>query len=332
MRNPGSTNKKKNSNGGGGSSSSTITPCCIKVGLKRGPWTPEEDEVLADYIRKEGEGRWRTLPKRAGLLRCGKSCRLRWMNYLRPSVKRGQIAPDEEDLILRLHRLLGNRWSLIAGRIPGRTDNEIKNYWNTHLSKKLINQGIDPRTHKPLNPPSIPSPSNHSSKVPKPPTAKVHQTPSALHHNHLITSLHHHHHHDHEQQAPTAGNIVTNNNLNPADDVSTMGLIRTNDQLLTPNNEDYDDINYCSDDVFSSFLNSLINEDAFAAQQHLQSALPSDDHDHDPLISITTASATPPYAGLGVVWESPLMSATFSQSDPNPKRVLDHDQKHFSNM
>ncbi|EEF36712.1 r2r3-myb transcription factor, putative [Ricinus communis] len=74
------------------------------------------------------------------------------MNYLRPSVKRGRIAPDEEDLILRLHRLLGNRWSLIAGRIPGRTDNEIKNYWNTHLSKKLISQGIDPRTHKPLNP------------------------------------------------------------------------------------------------------------------------------------------------------------------------------------
>ncbi|XP_002525729.2 transcription repressor MYB5 [Ricinus communis] len=130
----------------------TTTPCCSKVGIKRGPWTPEEDELLSNYVKKEGEGRWRTLPKRAGLLRCGKSCRLRWMNYLRPSVKRGRIAPDEEDLILRLHRLLGNRWSLIAGRIPGRTDNEIKNYWNTHLSKKLISQGIDPRTHKPLNP------------------------------------------------------------------------------------------------------------------------------------------------------------------------------------
>ena len=86
------------------------TPCCSKVGIKRGPWTAEEDEVLAGFVRKEGEGRWRTLPKRAGLLRCGKSCRLRWMNYLRPSVKRGHIAPDEEDLILRLHRLLGNRY------------------------------------------------------------------------------------------------------------------------------------------------------------------------------------------------------------------------------
>uniref|UniRef100_A0A0D6QSU8 Uncharacterized protein n=1 Tax=Araucaria cunninghamii TaxID=56994 RepID=A0A0D6QSU8_ARACU len=126
------------------------TPCCSKVGLNRGPWTPVEDDLLTEYIQKHGEGGWRTLPRKAGLLRCGKSCRLRWMNYLRPDVKRGQILPDEEDLILRLHRLLGNRWSLIAGRIPGRTDNEIKNYWNTHLSRKLISQGIDPRTHKPL--------------------------------------------------------------------------------------------------------------------------------------------------------------------------------------
>lgn len=127
------------------------TPCCLKVGLNRGPWTPEEDLCLANYIEAHGEGGWRTLPKKAGLLRCGKSCRLRWMNYLRPDVKHGHILPEEEDLILRLHRLLGNRWSLIAGRMPGRTDNEVKNYWNTHLSKKLISQGIDPRTHKPLS-------------------------------------------------------------------------------------------------------------------------------------------------------------------------------------
>ena len=113
MRNPSSSSAGKvtgtGRGGGGGGSSGKSTPCCSKVGLKRGPWTPEEDELLSSYIKKEGEGRWRTLPKRAGLLRCGKSCRLRWMNYLRPSVKRGQIAPDEEDLILRLHRLLGNR-------------------------------------------------------------------------------------------------------------------------------------------------------------------------------------------------------------------------------
>ncbi|XP_031285530.1 transcription factor MYB8-like [Pistacia vera] len=126
-------------------------PCCSKVGLHRGPWSPREDTLLTKYIQAHGEGHWRSLPKKAGLLRCGKSCRLRWMNYLRPDIKRGNITPDEEDLIIRLHALLGNRWSLIAGRLPGRTDNEIKNYWNTHLSKRLRNQGTDPNTHRKLS-------------------------------------------------------------------------------------------------------------------------------------------------------------------------------------
>ena len=118
------------------SASTSKTPCCTKVGLKRGPWTPEEDELLANYVKREGEGRWRTLPKRAGLLRCGKSCRLRWMNYLRPSVKRGQIAPDEEDLILRLHRLLGNRCCLyhffLVWNLP-----QILTYWCISLFLKF---------------------------------------------------------------------------------------------------------------------------------------------------------------------------------------------------
>ncbi|KAK7389786.1 hypothetical protein VNO78_25080 [Psophocarpus tetragonolobus] len=118
-------------------------PCCSKVGLHKGPWTPKEDALLTKYIQAHGEGQWKSLPKKAGLLRCGKSCRLRWMNYLRPDIKRGNISSDEDDLIIRMHSLLGNRWSLIAGRLPGRTDNEIKNYWNTHLSKKVKNQGTE---------------------------------------------------------------------------------------------------------------------------------------------------------------------------------------------
>ncbi|XP_022760923.1 transcription factor MYB111-like [Durio zibethinus] len=113
------------------------SPCCEKVGLKRGRWTAEEDEILTNYIQANGEGSWRSLPKHAGLLRCGKSCRLRWINYLRSGLKRGNITPQEEETIVKLHSAFGNRWSLIAAQLPGRTDNEIKNYWNSHLSRKI---------------------------------------------------------------------------------------------------------------------------------------------------------------------------------------------------
>ncbi|KAH0649184.1 hypothetical protein KY290_033208 [Solanum tuberosum] len=124
-------------------------PCCSKEGLKKGSWTKKEDLLLTEYIKDYGEGTgWRSLPKKAGLLRCGKSCRLRWVNYLKPGLNRGTFTPEEDDLIVRLYTLLGSRWSLIAGRISGRTDNDIKNYWNTSLLKKLKAQGNEPRKHK----------------------------------------------------------------------------------------------------------------------------------------------------------------------------------------
>ncbi|GMN25710.1 hypothetical protein TIFTF001_001023 [Ficus carica] len=107
------------------------------MGLKKGPWTPEEDQILISFIQQYGHGNWRALPKLAGLLRCGKSCRLRWINYLRPDIKRGNFSKEEEETIIKLHQLLGNRWSAIAAKLPGRTDNEIKNFWHTHLKKKL---------------------------------------------------------------------------------------------------------------------------------------------------------------------------------------------------
>ncbi|XP_062106239.1 transcription factor MYB102 [Humulus lupulus] len=124
-------------------------PCCDKNGLKKGPWTPEEDLNLINYIQKNGPGNWRNLPKNAGLQRCGKSCRLRWTNYLRPDIKRGRFSFEEEETIIQLHSVLGNKWSAIAARLPGRTDNEIKNYWNTHIRKRLLRSGIDPVTHAP---------------------------------------------------------------------------------------------------------------------------------------------------------------------------------------
>jgi len=79
------------------------------MGLKRGPWTPEEDSILVAHIERHGHSNWRALPKQAGLLRCGKSCRLRWINYLRPDIKRGNFTREEEDAIIHLHHMLGNR-------------------------------------------------------------------------------------------------------------------------------------------------------------------------------------------------------------------------------
>ncbi|KAK8693724.1 hypothetical protein V6N13_071294 [Hibiscus sabdariffa] len=125
--------------------------CCYKQKLRKGLWSPEEDEKLLRHITKYGHGCWSSVPKQAGLQRCGKSCRLRWINYLRPDLKRGTFSQEEEHLIIELHAVLGNRWSQIAAQLPGRTDNEIKNLWNSCLKKKLRQRGIDPVTHKPLS-------------------------------------------------------------------------------------------------------------------------------------------------------------------------------------
>ncbi|XP_017239715.1 transcription factor MYB113 [Daucus carota subsp. sativus] len=106
--------------------------------LRKGAWGSDEDTLLTKCMHKYGEGKWSLVPRRAGLNRCRKSCRLRWLNYLRPTIKRGEFGADEVDLMMRLHKLLGNRWSLIAGRLPGRTANDVKNFWNTNLQKKLM--------------------------------------------------------------------------------------------------------------------------------------------------------------------------------------------------
>ncbi|KAL9230363.1 hypothetical protein vseg_005725 [Gypsophila vaccaria] len=114
-------------------------PCCDKSNVKRGPWSPEEDATLKNYLQKNGTGgNWISLPQRAGLRRCGKSCRLRWLNYLRPDIKHGSFTDEEDNIIISMYYKLGSRWSVIAANLPGRTDNDVKNHWNTKLKKKLF--------------------------------------------------------------------------------------------------------------------------------------------------------------------------------------------------
>ncbi|KAE8652397.1 transcription factor MYB32 [Cucumis sativus] len=158
--------------------------CCLKPKLRKGLWSPEEDEKLFNYITTFGVGCWSSVPKLAGLERCGKSCRLRWINYLRPDLKRGMFSQQEEDLIISLHEVLGNRWAQIAAQLPGRTDNEIKNFWNSCLKKKLMKQGIDPTTHKPLeeNMEAMKDAKKNSYNNERPKMEAIH---------------HHHHHHLH---------------------------------------------------------------------------------------------------------------------------------------
>ncbi|XP_057455765.1 transcription factor MYB15-like [Lotus japonicus] len=132
------------------------TPSFDKDGLKKGTWTPEEDEKLVAYVTRYGHWNWRLLPKFAGLARCGKSCRLRWLNYLRPNLKRGNYTQEEEETIIKLYKMLGTRWSAIAAQMPGRSDNEIKNHWHTNLKKRYQHSSITksqvskPNDHSPV--------------------------------------------------------------------------------------------------------------------------------------------------------------------------------------
>ncbi|KAJ6879834.1 transcription factor MYB108-like isoform X2 [Populus alba x Populus x berolinensis] len=158
------------------------------MGTRKGPWTVEEDSLLAHYINNHGEGHWNTAARCAGLKRTGKSCRLRWLNYLRPNVRRGNITLQEQLLILQLHSRWGNRWSKIAQQLPGRTDNEIKNYWRTRVQKQAkqlkcdvnskqfrdtmryawiprLIERIQAESESPVDQPIISSPTYHSSQI-----------------------------------------------------------------------------------------------------------------------------------------------------------------------
>ncbi|KAG0479257.1 hypothetical protein HPP92_010115 [Vanilla planifolia] len=114
------------STGGGGGGQKT---------LKKGPWTAAEDVILTEYVNKHGERNWNSVQKNSNLLRCGKSCRLRWTNHLRPNLKKGSFSHKEQMLILQLQAQHSNKWARMATQLPGRTDNAIKNFWNTRVKR-----------------------------------------------------------------------------------------------------------------------------------------------------------------------------------------------------
>ncbi|KAM0911010.1 hypothetical protein ACQ4PT_013790 [Festuca glaucescens] len=155
------------------------------VGLRKGPWTPEEDLALMGYIERNGgrHGNWRRLPKLAGPDRCGKSCRLRWTNYLSPAIKRGAFTDYEDTLIIHLHSILGNKWAAIAKQLPGRTDSQIKNYWNTQLRRRLLAMDVDPGTCLPLST-IVSGPFPSAAVLPD-----LHVLHTAANHHHLLQGL-----------------------------------------------------------------------------------------------------------------------------------------------
>ncbi|XP_047171309.1 transcription factor MYB101-like [Vigna umbellata] len=143
-----SNNDITNDETGDDSNATTKEEGEVKGRVRKGPWTPSEDAILVEYVKKHGEGNWNSVHKNSGLFRCGKSCRLRWANHLRPNLKKGAFSPEEEQIIIDLHSKLGNKWARMAAQLPGRTDNEIKNFWNTRMKRRQ-------RAGLPIYPPEL---------------------------------------------------------------------------------------------------------------------------------------------------------------------------------
>ncbi|KAK1359766.1 transcription factor MYB35 [Heracleum sosnowskyi] len=126
-------------------------PCCERMNARKGNWSKEEDVKVLPYVPKQRTSNWTDASKKTGPRKCGKSCKHKCSNHLRPDKKHETFTPQEEELIINLHAAIGSRWPIIAQQLPGRTDNDVKNYWNTKLKKKLSGMGIDHVTHKPFS-------------------------------------------------------------------------------------------------------------------------------------------------------------------------------------
>ncbi|RCV31857.1 hypothetical protein SETIT_6G211500v2 [Setaria italica] len=135
---------------------------------RKGPWTAEEDEVLLRHVREHGPREWSSIRSKGLLPRTGKSCRLRWVNKLRPDLKTGcKFSAEEERVVLELQAQFGNKWARIATYLPGRTDNDVKNFWSTR-QKRLARLLRAPMPRRRPGKQSCGASSSHAYELPAP--------------------------------------------------------------------------------------------------------------------------------------------------------------------